>query len=74
MQICDVCRESFEQCWSEERESWHLKDAVSVNGKVGHLECIVTFANDSLITVCAYSRINFSCSYFRVASGIYKTV
>ena len=39
MQICDVCRESFEQCWSEERESWHLKDAVSVNGKVGHLAC-----------------------------------
>jgi len=34
MQICDVCRESFEQCWSEERESWHLKDAISVNSKV----------------------------------------
>ena len=48
MQICDVCRESFEQCWSEERESWHLKDAVSVNGKVGHLASILTFANDSL--------------------------
>ena len=36
VQICDVCRESFEQCWSEERESWHLKDAISVNGKVCH--------------------------------------
>ena len=36
MQICDVCRESFEQCWSEERETWHLKDAISVSGKVGH--------------------------------------
>ena len=37
VQICDVCRESFEQCWSEERESWHLKDAISVDGKVGQL-------------------------------------
>jgi hypothetical protein len=29
-----MCRETFEQFWNEEHEAWHLKDAISVKGKV----------------------------------------
>lgn len=50
--ICDICRESFEQFWNEEHEAWHLKDAVSVSGKIYHPVCFEDakecFLNESM--------------------------
>lgn len=43
LQICDTCRESFEQFWDEEKEAWHLRDAIQVDGKVCRKE--KTFAD-----------------------------
>ena len=32
VQVCAVCNEPFEQFWEEVEESWHLRDAIRING------------------------------------------
>lgn len=34
-QLCVICGDPFEQYWDEEAEEWHLRNAISVAGKVG---------------------------------------
>ncbi|KAG8225210.1 hypothetical protein J437_LFUL009055, partial [Ladona fulva] len=38
-QHCAVCREGFEQFYNEEKEEWHLRDAVRVDGFTYHPLC-----------------------------------
>ena len=33
-QLCAICGDPFEQYWDEEAEEWHLRNAISVAGKV----------------------------------------
>jgi hypothetical protein len=35
LQVCDICGDPFEQFWDQEAEEWHLRDAISVDKKVG---------------------------------------
>lgn len=37
--VCEVCQDRFEQFYNEEREEWHLKMAVRVDGKTYHPLC-----------------------------------
>ncbi|KAI0979535.1 hypothetical protein GJ496_000706 [Pomphorhynchus laevis] len=38
--ICRVCFESFDQFYNDEREEWHLKEAVRVGDWVYHATCL----------------------------------
>ncbi|XP_074650128.1 uncharacterized protein LOC141905215 isoform X2 [Tubulanus polymorphus] len=37
--VCEICRDPFEQFWDEEAEEWHLKDAIRVDNKTYHPVC-----------------------------------
>nr|CAD7591773.1 unnamed protein product [Timema genevievae] len=37
--FCDVCHDKFEQFYNEDREEWHLRLAVRVDGKTYHPFC-----------------------------------
>ncbi|XP_047121818.1 uncharacterized protein LOC124805343 [Schistocerca piceifrons] len=37
--VCDVCHDHFEQFYNEEREEWHLRMAIRVDGHVYHPLC-----------------------------------
>lgn len=37
--FCAVCHDKFEQFYNEEREEWHLRAAVRVDGKTYHPLC-----------------------------------
>ncbi|XP_063228408.1 serine/arginine repetitive matrix protein 2-like isoform X2 [Bacillus rossius redtenbacheri] len=41
--FCDVCHDKFEQFYNEEREEWHLRAAVRVDGKTYHPICYEDF-------------------------------
>ncbi|XP_066998871.2 uncharacterized protein [Anabrus simplex] len=41
--FCDVCHDKFEQFYNEEREEWHLRYAIRVEGKTYHPVCYEDF-------------------------------
>ncbi|XP_078475121.1 LOW QUALITY PROTEIN: pre-mRNA cleavage complex 2 protein Pcf11 [Lampetra planeri] len=38
-ELCEICREQFEQYWDEDEEEWHLKNAVRVDSRTFHPTC-----------------------------------
>lgn len=38
-QRCEVCQDRFEQFYNEEKEEWHLRMAISIDGKTYHPLC-----------------------------------
>lgn len=36
---CDVCQDRFEQFYNEEKEEWHLRMAMRIDGKTYHPLC-----------------------------------
>lgn len=42
-QLCAICGDPFEQYWDEEAEEWHLRNAISVAGKVSCASMQVKF-------------------------------
>lgn len=36
---CEICRDKFEQFYNEEREEWHLRQAIRVDEKLYHPIC-----------------------------------
>ena len=56
LQICDICRESFEQFWDEDHEAWHLKDAVRVNQKVSWKMPALQSLKSKLLAVFNYGH------------------
>lgn len=36
---CEICRDKFEQFYNEEREEWHLRQAIKVDNKLYHPIC-----------------------------------
>ncbi|XP_033743780.1 pre-mRNA cleavage complex 2 protein Pcf11-like [Pecten maximus] len=37
--MCEICRDPFEQFWNEDQEEWHLRDAIRVENKTYHPIC-----------------------------------
>ncbi|XP_060064813.1 pre-mRNA cleavage complex 2 protein Pcf11-like isoform X2 [Ylistrum balloti] len=37
--MCEICRDPFEQFWDEDQEEWHLRDAIRVENKTYHPIC-----------------------------------
>ncbi|XP_041358025.1 uncharacterized protein LOC121374946 [Gigantopelta aegis] len=37
--ICCICGDPFDQYWHEEKEDWHLRDAIRVDKKIYHPVC-----------------------------------
>ncbi|XP_040282333.1 pre-mRNA cleavage complex 2 protein Pcf11 [Bufo bufo] len=54
-EICDICKEQFEQYWDEEEEEWHLKNAMRVNEKIFHPSCYEDYKNTSSFLDCTPS-------------------
>ncbi|KAM3934511.1 pre-mRNA cleavage complex 2 protein Pcf11 isoform 2-T2 [Leptodactylus fuscus] len=54
-EICDICKEQFEQYWDEEEEEWHLKNAMRVNEKIFHPSCYEDYKNTSSFLDCSPS-------------------
>lgn len=38
-ECCEVCRDKFDQFFNEEKEEWHLKNAIRVDEKTYHPVC-----------------------------------
>lgn len=38
-ECCEVCRDKFDQFFNEEKEEWHLKNAIRVEEKTYHPVC-----------------------------------
>ena len=38
-QMCDICRDPFEQFYDDEEEEWHLRDAMRADGRTYHPVC-----------------------------------
>ena len=71
-QLCAVCGDPFEQYWDEEAEEWHLRNAISISGKVGcstvmfliFSEC---FATDRFVLLVSWGLIDHRMEkYFRL--------
>ncbi|XP_075707509.1 pre-mRNA cleavage complex 2 protein Pcf11 isoform X2 [Rhinoderma darwinii] len=54
-EICDICKEQFEQYWDEEEEEWHLKNAIRVSEKIFHPSCYEDYKNTSSFLDCSPS-------------------
>lgn len=54
-EICDICKEQFEQYWDEEEEEWHLKNAMRVSEKIFHPSCYEDYKNTSSFLDCSPS-------------------
>ncbi|XP_073425291.1 pre-mRNA cleavage complex 2 protein Pcf11 [Dendrobates tinctorius] len=54
-EICDICKEQFEQYWDEEEEEWHLKNAMCVSEKIFHPSCYEDYKNTSSFLDCSPS-------------------
>ena len=46
---CEVCQEQFEQFYNEDKEEWHLRMAVRVDGATYHPLCYEDFQVDTFI-------------------------
>lgn len=44
---CRVCFEDFDQFYHQEKEEWHLKNAVRLDGITFHTSCYPDFANSA---------------------------
>ncbi|KAF7266810.1 hypothetical protein GWI33_019914 [Rhynchophorus ferrugineus] len=47
-ETCQVCRDTFEQFFNEEKEEWHLKNAIKVDDKTYHPVCFEDY-NQSIL-------------------------
>jgi hypothetical protein len=61
---CAVCQDKFEQFYNEEKEEWHLRAAVRVDGKTYHPLCY----DDYKVSTCSimlHILLNtaFKCAY-----------
>lgn len=36
---CEVCQDVFDQFFNEEKEEWHLRNAIRIDGKTYHPVC-----------------------------------
>ncbi|XP_047352069.1 pre-mRNA cleavage complex 2 protein Pcf11 isoform X1 [Vespa velutina] len=46
---CQVCHDAFEQFYNEEKEEWHLRPAISYEGKNFHPLCLEDYKEKSLV-------------------------
>ena len=47
LNVCSVCREKFDQKWSEDEEEWILQNAVKHNDKICHPFCLKDFISQT---------------------------
>jgi hypothetical protein len=74
--FCAVCHDKFEQFYNEEREEWHLRAAVRIDGKTYHPLCyddykvsifIINFTDLILLQLKGHTKITrVSCTLHRV--------
>ncbi|KAG5886429.1 hypothetical protein JTB14_035721 [Gonioctena quinquepunctata] len=56
-ECCEVCRDKFDQFFNEEKEEWHLKNAIRMNDKTYHPLCYEDYQQSLLDQTADESRI-----------------
>lgn len=65
-ECCEVCRDKFDQFFNEEKEEWHLKNAIRIEDKTYHPVCYEDYQ-------VYYVVIMFHITYFDIDNLSFDT-
>ena len=52
IQVCEICRDPFEQFYDDDEEEWHLRDAVRIDGRTYHPVCYEDYKEVCVFHIC----------------------